>query len=782
MTKVPWSNYGDSTDNNTSSRLPGSKISYLEVIIIVSISIAIALAVYAPHLRDLSVPIEGDVRAHIFKIDILHDYLSHGSWPQWNPYWYHGFPAFQYYPPGFYFLGAILTFVTGYAVVSYKLLLFLALISNGLAAYYFSRKFLKLNIYLSILCLVAYQSSTALLLNYIYGTVPNLIGWSLCVIFLTLYLRNVTEGKVHGLTPIVLPGLLFGMTVLIHPYPAIFGVLAIIIFHIIWLARSHHPLNTAKTQLPYAIYVLGIGALLASHYWLPFWLTRDYVSPIYTFTTDGWRGGVPFLLLLILLALILGSITRWKITRDIRLDLLIAYVILALALGFGLSRYLPLGSLLHEFRFATIVAPFFSILLVAFSLNVIPATVRRRKLGIVIVSICLVLTTSVFPFISTYNSANLNRLFLYVQNYRQPDYAQLLESAKNGRLIVPTAKGYLTEGDSLVTFGWHYNVETVNGAYNQGDPKFFKHTVHLEWEERWFEYQFTRENLMHESAAQYIFIRDTELPPANMNGLRCIIDNSYGQLWELEEGVAHAVSVTPILLDVDNEELVTEFFNILLPKGYRMVFVNVDGVDKHLKKEFEYVMVDDESKLPDYEGKSIFLLNNTEQSSNLVTDKGGKVVKLNLPYVTYTNQFFYHGDKGDVSAWRDFDSDLSSRLQGEAFMMLQQAGSAIDEYLQPLKYKPVDYNFDGTKIELKAEPGFILVKDSYFPYWSTEQGRILSTSQGFMLVYTDDATILLSYKKPAINTAATTTSIVGLVTVVIVLAISTFRQRNKSHT
>ncbi len=755
---------------DNSSHFQGDKTSYKEAVIVVSISIALALLIYAPHLLDLSVPIEEDVRAHIFKIDILYDYMSHGSWPQWNPYWYHGFPAFQYYPPGFYFLGAILTFITGYAVISYKLLLLLTLISNGLAAYYFSRKFLKLSLSMAILCLIAYQSSTSLLVNYLYGAVPNLLGWSVSVIFLTFYLRSATEGKVHRPKNVVASALLFGITVLIHPYPAIFSVLAIIVFHIIWLARSKGPLNTAKSQLLYFTAIFSIGALLTSHYWLPAMLTRDYVSPIYTFTSNAWRGGIPFLLILTLLALMIGLITRRKMTSDIKLDLLIAYVILASALGFGLVRFFPfrLGELLHEFRFATIIAPFFGILLVAFSLDAIPAAVKRRKFSIATIGICLILITSVIPFIRTYEPANLSRLFSYVQNYRQPEYAQLLESAENGRLIVPTVKGYLTEGDSPVTLGWRYSVETVNGAYNQGDPKFFQHTVHLEWEERWFDYEFTRDNLMQESAAKYIFIRHSRVPPKDTKGLTCIVDNSYGQLWELDERVARAVSVTPILLDVLEPERVTEFFNILLPKGYRMVFVSVDRVDEDMKEQFEYVMLDNESKIPDYEGKMVFLLNNIDPGNNLVTNEVG-IIKLNLPYITYTNKFFYRGDKGDVAGWADFEFNPSLRLNNEALAMLQQAGNEMGEYLQRLKYEPANYKSDENRIEVKAEPGFILVKDSYFPYWSTQQGTVLPTSQGFMLVYTDDTTILLSYRKPAINTLATLASMIGLAVAIIVL-------------
>jgi len=144
------------------------------------------------------------------------------------------------------------------------------------------------------------------------------------------------------------------------------------------------------------------------------------------------------------------------------------------------------------------------------------------------------------------------------------------------------------------------------------------------------------------------------------------------------------------------------------------------------------------------------------------------------------NKFFYRGDRGDVSAWRDFESDLSSRLQDEAFIMIQRAGNEIREYLQMLKYEPVDYHGDENRIKLRAEPGFTLLKDSYFPYWSTEQDSILSTSQGFILVYTDDTMTLLSYRKPPINTVVTIISMISLATVVIVPAIGVIKGKQRT--
>jgi uncharacterized membrane protein len=827
--------------------------------IAVAVSLAIALLIYGPHLFNLTVPGVEDVRAHVFKIDILHNYLTQGSWPQWITYWYHGFPMFQYYPPGFYFLGAALTFIVKYAVISYKLLLFLTLMSNGLVIYYFSRRFLKFDFLPALLCLIAYESSTALLVNYLYGTGPNLLGWSISVCFLAIYLSNVADGKTRGLVNIMLPAFVLGVAILIHPFPIIFIGLAVIVFHVIWLLYNRSFRIALKSHLPYLVAVFGIAALISIHYWLPAFLTFNYASSIYTLTKYAWTGGTPYLLALIVLALAVAFIIRSRIKGDIRLGLLIAFLLLASALGFGATQYLPfgLGTLVHEVRFATIVAPFFGILLIAFMLTYKPAHPKRDKLILACVTsvylvliifivakldflihffnlasaagyeisylylfgilfrdfpkfaitmlpfavillvafsldfsksetkrsklhialptgVCLILLVCALPLISTWSDARLSRLFSYVTNYQQPEYAELLQPVKNGRLIIPKGRGDLCEGDSPVTFGWYWDVETVNGPYNQGDPKFFKHTVHLEWEERWFDYEHPRENLMQESGAKYIFIRHSQPSFANSTGLAHSVHNDYGSLLELDAEVNRAVKVTPILLDVDNPTEVTEFFNILLPRGYRMVFVNVHDANENLKEEFEYVMIDNESKRLDYEGKVVFVLDNVDPEDNaeIVEEEG--VIILRLPYITYTNELFYHGDEGDVRAWAIFDSTHSSRMDANEYVTIENIGREMSRYLDRLNYEPASYEGGNNSIELITEPGFTLIKDSYFPYWETEQGEILTTSQGFMLVYSHDTTVVLHYKKPTVSIISATITIISLAAVTVILAIGSF--------
>lgn len=840
---------------------------FMPVGIAVAFSISIALLIYARHLIDLSVPVDGDVRAHIFKIDIVYNYLSHFSWPEWIPYWYHGYPFDLYYPPGFYILGAGLTFIVRNTVIAYKLMLFFALVSNGLVTYYFARRFLKLGYGLSILCLIAYESSTPLLVNYLYGEGPNLTGWSISLIFLIIYLGNVPDGKTSGLRNIRLPGFLLGTAILIHPFPVIFVTLAVAFYHIIWLVHKRAFRAALRLQLPFLIAVYLTGGIIGAHYWLPAFLNLKYVSSIYTMTEYMWPGGMTYVLILCALAITAGLAARPKIRGDLRLDFLIACLFLAAALGFGVSRYFPfgLGVLLHEFRFATIMAPFFAVLLIVFLLSYRPVVPDKNKMllalassiflvaivfvkerqsvisfytGVIIgsspdarlsslaqflrsefpllavlalfsslilstvfsldfksspdkrrslllplaASVCLILLTSVVPIAATYNYANLSRLFTYVASYETPGYAEIMQRAKEGRLIVPMIKGSLCEGDSPVTFGWRWDVQTVNGPYSQGDPKFFRHTVHLEWEDRWLDNKYTRENLMEESAARYIFVRSSRPLPADMNGLATVVSNTYGKLLEFKQAVSRAVVVTPVLLDVKNPGETADFFNILIPNGYRMVFVDAGTVNAGLKEKFDYVLTDDRLKLPEYRDKQVFLLSDIENGRDIGVTEYPGVVILKFPYRGFINRFFYHGDRGNGMGWVSFDAAKASMINPPELTLLETMGNLMGIYLGRLDYQPAGYSYKDNKTELKTRPGFTLVKDSYFPYWSAAPGKIMPTSQGFMLVYSDEPDVVLDYKKPLLNTAATVITLVSFMTAAVMLAVITVKKPDNKTT
>ena len=643
--------------------------------------------------------------------------------------------------------------------------------SNGLAIYFLARKCFKMKFKYAIACLIAFETSAPLLLNFGYGAIPDLLGWTICVFFLGFYLNNIIDDHIFKPADTLIPGFLFGLILLTHPFPAIFAVLSIFILHLVYLIHGYYRRIPIKTHLRFFILVFIIGAVISSYYWIPFLLNRNYVSPIYNSLAGTWPGGIFYIVIICVFSLLVSWIAWRKLARNIKFEILILWVLLALALGFGMTRFMPfgLGSLLHGFRYATVMLPFFCILLMVYSLEFIADEVKIHKFYIFALILCLLFVTSVMPLFGKYGTTIKTNLFSYVRNYEQPAYSQLVEAAKGSRLIVPIGRGKLSEGDSPVAFSWNYGVETVNGPYSQGDPKFFNLSVYMEWEENWFDYTFTRENLMQESAAKYLFIRIAQKPYNNMQNLNLTVNNNYGQLWALNEPVLNAANVTPILLDVNNSTQVMEYFNILMPQGYQMIFVNTSQVNQEIKQKFAYVMVDDETKAAKYTGKTVFILQNSEQNSITTDIRNSNIIRIDVPYVKYSDDFFYQGDKGDSDAWDKFNSHNSHGLTQDAMNSLNQIGINMSPYLQKLNYAPVDYKADEQNITTNGQPGFTLIKDSYYPYWNSSNGELVTTVQGLMLVYSKDNTIQLSCKMPLVNIIAGILTLVSLITALILL-------------
>ncbi len=837
--------------NNTFRTIVRRNRRYLSLEIALLVSLGIAAAVFGPHLFDASVPVQGDVRAHIFKIDIFHQHLSQLSWPGWTPWWYEGIPLNQYYPPGYYLIGAVLTFITGQAVIAYKIMMLLTMAACGLSAYFFMRSFLRTSPVFALLALLAYEVSVPLLLNFTMGEGPNLLGWSLALVFLTFYLKYATEGDMSGLQRRLLPGILLGVTILVHPFPAVFAVLAVGLYHLVRFIHFRSVGYQLRQQFVYVAMTMGLAAFIGAYYWVPLLLTLEYASPIYGFTEFQWSGGARYLIAVSIIALFMGVVARFKAEPQARLrfDFLILTLALAVALGSGLARFFPLGlgSFLQDFRFDTIIAPFFGFVLIAHSLDYyLSYRIRTRNLllalagGAVVsivvivaeafqadgtqarflevlnsqgvltfllllfpvavllvllafqtsssrpgkthpvpaiaVGVCLLMLSTALPYFQTRSALGLGRLFTYTDNYLGRQYDDLMNTVQGSRLVVPMVKGYLVEGDNPVTFGWRWGVETVNGPYNQGDPNFFLYSVHLEWEQRWLEYQHTRENLLQEAGAGYIFTRYNLNVADDETQLDLVASNSYGRIYALDAAVARAVGVTPVILDVRDPRAVTEFFNILVPGGYRMVFVTADTVDSSLLSQFEYVMTDDPDKLADYPGQRGILLANSSKTG--VSDEGAYTA-LSAPFRRIANRYFYHGDEANVYMWLGTDAWQGSRLTEDDLALLKEFGASIAPFLDGLAYEPAEYAYDDNRIELASQPGFTLVKDSYFPYWQSDDAELIRTTQGFMLVASPEDEVTLDYWAPLpdkLATAATITGLTGAVALGTVLVIRRFRR------
>lgn len=724
---------------NTRSR------SYL--VLNVLISLALSCVIFGPNLFDLSSPIAFDVRSHVHKIGYLFHHLQIMKVPQWSPYWYEGFPFLHYYPPFFYFLGGFLSFITGSALISYKLLMCLILASNGIALFCFMLKVLKCDGKICILASLIYESNILLLMNYLYGTGPNLLGWTLMVFFLIFYLKGLVHGDKICSNDDILAFVFLVLSIYTHPFSVFFTVLAVFLFHLV------------KRHSFFKLIIMCVFAVIVSaYYWVPVLLTFKFASAnaIYNIYS-------PETLNCIYLFVGLGILSYFMSKKNGApegLDFVFILLLLSLVQGFGLLSWLPLGSFLHGFRFLSIIMPFSCIALIFYFFHVSYTGGKYKILSIIMAVASFILLG---PF-SWYNDVTLGPLFKYKKDYLTADYREMLDRAKGGRMVIPRIRGGSFEGDSFVVYGWERNVETVNGPFNQGDPKFFRHTVHLEWEERWFEHPVTRTNLMEEAGAKYLFIRKGNPPFYTMEGMEKILQNDHGQLWALTIPVYRVVGVSPILLDVENPEVVSRFLNIVLIDGYKLVFIEVKDIGKACVSRFDYVMVDCREKLPRYKGKKIFLIQ--EDREIKVIDEGD-VREIRVPFLAFDRKYFFQGKKGDERGYREFEARVYLLLYPELESLVNTLGEQISKAFMGLIYTPVEYerNSTGTSYKIKQDLKFALIKESYFPYWTvrSSNGIIVRTSQGFMLLSSDaGAPYLLEYTLPWINWAALIISAISL--------------------
>jgi len=370
--------------------------------------------------------------------------------------------------------------------------------------------------------------------------------------------------------------------------------------------------------------------------------------------------------------------------------------------------------------------------------------------------------------------------------YAEPAYREIISAITplDGKRVMVAYGDRLTESDSLVTFAEQLGIPTVTGAYSQGDPHFFEYTVHAEWGSRMLEYDISRENLMQESYAGYLLFDPKEGKRYNDTiGLYMLVNNSYGTLFKVKNTPSFAVEVTPILLDVDLVEHYVNFFNVLVPDGYKIVFVTREVGEKAIQS-IKYVMVSDEAKAQYWrgKGKSILQLHEGAEAAGFKASDG--VIHLFGPFLKYSDDLFYYA-KGDINGYKQFDQRLYNesqrRFAADKWQQLAKISKVFWSYTN-ITYEPAIASKTNNQIAiLQPEAGFILIKETWHPSWTANHGSIYKTSQGFILIHASEpySAISLLYERPKIELLGASISIMGLAVLIVIASWSAIRKRSK---
>ncbi|MDQ4134505.1 MAG: 6-pyruvoyl-tetrahydropterin synthase-related protein [Actinomycetota bacterium] len=222
-------------------------------------------------------PAGGDTGAHVWAPDYLaHHLLPEGRITGWAPAWYAGFPAYHFYFPLPSLLIVVLSGVLPYGV-AFKIVTVLGLVSLPVAAWAFG-KLLRLRFPGPVLLAVAtvpflfdrsfniYGGNIA---STLAGEFSFSISLSLALLFLGVVGRGLDTGRHRALAAVLL-----AMTGLSHLLPTLFAVSGAVVLLL---------LRPGRARLKWIAAVLGVGALLAAFWSLPFLARLPYANDM------GWE-------------------------------------------------------------------------------------------------------------------------------------------------------------------------------------------------------------------------------------------------------------------------------------------------------------------------------------------------------------------------------------------------------------------------------------------------------------------------------------------------------------
>jgi hypothetical protein len=217
-------------------------------------------------------PAGGDTGSHVWGPDFLrHHLLPKGRITGWAPDWYSGFPAYQFYFPLPALAIALLSFVLPYGV-AFKLITIAGLLTLPIAAWAFGKLSGMRFPGPAVLAVATVPFLFDRGFTIYGGNIPSTlagefafsISLSLALLFLGLVARGLDNGKHRALAGVVLAA-----TGLCHLLPTVFAVVGACILYL---------LRPGRRRLGFVGAVLGVGALLAAFWSVPFAFRLPYAN------------------------------------------------------------------------------------------------------------------------------------------------------------------------------------------------------------------------------------------------------------------------------------------------------------------------------------------------------------------------------------------------------------------------------------------------------------------------------------------------------------------------
>ncbi|MBI5670389.1 MAG: hypothetical protein HZC41_20540 [Chloroflexi bacterium] len=215
---------------------------------------------------------------HVQRIYAMSVLLEHGHlWPRWVS-WFHlgyGYPVFNFYPPGVFYLGGLLGLIGVSIPLAFNLVAALAWILGSMGTYALAKRFLPVSGALLAAALWAYAPSR-LYEVWDQGSLPQMLA-AACVpwIFLGLTLAAQNPSR-RSLLALALPTA--GMILSHQPITLITGLFIAPAALVLPLAASWRDRRTFARRFACVIGGLALGAGLAAIFLIPLALELKYVQ------------------------------------------------------------------------------------------------------------------------------------------------------------------------------------------------------------------------------------------------------------------------------------------------------------------------------------------------------------------------------------------------------------------------------------------------------------------------------------------------------------------------
>jgi len=639
---------------------------------------------------------------------LMHNFLSSFSITGWTNLWFCGMPVFVFYPPLFFIVSSVLSYVSFgllSILMSYKILIISCLLFLPLIMYYCSKNmgFNELESFFISLWILSY-----LFIHGIFSGINQTLNFGLITQMFGLNLLGVFMGelfRIHdffNMRRTFTLGVLMGLVILSHVFIGIISFICLFVFLV---------LNFGKNVVK-AVIIIG---LIAFSFSSPWWMSMLF--NVTFLETYGWNPMKLSQFSLVLMFFSLFVFLNFKTQNKFFLTMLFLIVlymgVMGLPFELQYDRFFA-----YSFFFGSILAGIGSYTLYEFVSKKITKTHVRNAILIVLIIVPIILILTAHVEKGWKSKLEIDELMSYIK-----------ENLGEGRILIESDKKL---GNDYRTLMERIPIETGKPVLNQLhiDSVSGPYTLALQ---------------------SYVSSHPKQNPICKMCG--SIISESKELILEQMEkfNVKYVISTNK-----KSKNFLDDFLIFKENIGEFYVFeVPIDETYYEIP-QYKPIIVISDFKGSEYSWKKLSELVFVDKNLQNLTFVWSPTMDVNYENFGAVIKLKDVRIRGNISVYEPTEGermeDFMNRIKGELFIK-NEVKAAVE-----------NFNFNNEKIQFKVKSKDevpILLKFSYFPNWDSSK-KIYLANPSLMLVYAK-GDVALEYEKNRYEMIGLTVSIILII-------------------